>query len=152
MNISEIVMQTIEGVIAKNDGASLEEINDELITKGLELGFLDLLKNEYSNIIHILKERFDYNADTKRYYIRKSFTTHIDVNLRIKYYLLSFLRRMEREEKVPSFNEIVLHIMPLLKNGAEPEDQTILSVLKDIADPAGDDGWRLKPKDKDLFN
>jgi len=46
MDIAEIVIQTIEGVIAKNDGATLEQINDELIIKGLELGFLDLLKSK----------------------------------------------------------------------------------------------------------
>ncbi|HNI98922.1 MAG TPA: DNA methyltransferase, partial [Leptospiraceae bacterium] len=41
MDIGDIVIQTIEGIIARNNGASLEEINDELIIKGLELGFLD---------------------------------------------------------------------------------------------------------------
>ncbi|MBE3095130.1 MAG: type I restriction enzyme HsdR N-terminal domain-containing protein, partial [Actinobacteria bacterium] len=50
MNIAEIIFQTIEGIIAKNDGASLEQINDELIIKGLELGFLDLLKKEYTDL------------------------------------------------------------------------------------------------------
>ncbi|GHT15954.1 hypothetical protein AGMMS49573_03980 [Endomicrobiia bacterium] len=44
MDIADIVTQTIEGIIAKNNGATLEQINDELIIKGLELGFLDLLK------------------------------------------------------------------------------------------------------------
>jgi hypothetical protein len=44
MDISEIMMQFIEGIIAKNSGATLEQINDELIIKELELGFLDLLK------------------------------------------------------------------------------------------------------------
>src|SRR6202035_2576746 len=34
MNITEIVLQTIEGIIAKNNGATLEQINDELIIKG----------------------------------------------------------------------------------------------------------------------
>jgi tRNA G10 N-methylase Trm11 len=36
MDIAEIVLQTIEGIIAKNNGATLEQINDELIIKGLE--------------------------------------------------------------------------------------------------------------------
>lgn len=44
MDIANIVTQTIERIIAKNNGATLEQINDELIIKGLELGFLDLLK------------------------------------------------------------------------------------------------------------
>jgi hypothetical protein len=50
MKISYIIMQTIEGIIAKNNGATLEQINDELIIKGLELVFLDLLKKRYSNL------------------------------------------------------------------------------------------------------
>jgi hypothetical protein len=35
----QIIIETIEGVIAKNNGATLEQINDELIVKGLEYGF-----------------------------------------------------------------------------------------------------------------
>jgi hypothetical protein len=50
---------------------------------------------------------------------------------------------MEREKKIAHFDEIVLYIMPLLKNGITPEHQTILNVLEDIADRIGD-GWRLK--------
>ena len=60
MDIADIVMQTIEGIIAKNNGATLEQINDELIIKGLELGFLDLLKKEYSDLTPFLLENFDY--------------------------------------------------------------------------------------------
>ncbi|MDR0525417.1 MAG: hypothetical protein LBG90_06050, partial [Spirochaetaceae bacterium] len=66
------------------------------------------------------------------------------VKLRIRYYLISFLRRMEREKKYPSFNEIIFAILPLLKNGVTPENQTILSVLEDIAIPVGEDSWQLK--------
>jgi hypothetical protein len=40
--------------------------------------------------------------------------------------------------------------MPLLTNGKTPEDQTILSVLKDIGDKT-DKGWRLKSKGQELF-
>jgi hypothetical protein len=154
MDIGEIVVQTIEGVIAKNDGASLEDINDELIIKGLELGFLDLLKKEYSDLSPLLLERFDYDRDSERYLIKKDtrFKTQIDLKLRVKYYLISFLRRMERENKTPSFNDIVLAIMPLLKNGVTPEYQTILSVLEDIAERCNDDGWRLRQDDADLFS
>lgn len=51
---------------------------------------------------------------------------------------------MERENKNPSFDTIVLHLLPLLKTGNTPENQTILSVLQDIAEPIGEDSWRLK--------
>lgn len=146
MGIADIVMQTIEGIIAKDDGATLEQINDELIIKGLELGFLDLLKKEYSDLTPFLLENFDYDSDKEKYTIKHNacFKTQIDVKLRVKYYIISYLRRMALEGHEPHFDEIVLHILPLLKNGATPEDQTILSVLEDIAERTEDDGWVLK--------
>lgn len=146
MDIGEVVLQTIEGIIAKNNGASLEQINDELIIKGLELGFLDLLKKQYSDLTPILLGMFDYDDKTELFSLKKGkqFKSHIDLKLRIKYYLMSYLTRMERQNHQPDFDELVLNIMPLLKNGVTPEEQTILQVLTDIADRTPGDGWRLK--------
>jgi hypothetical protein len=146
MNVAEIVMQTIEGIIAKNNGATLEQINDELIIKGLELGFLDLLKKEYSDLTPVLLEKFDYDERSEQFRIKKDnkFQTHIDVKLRIRYYLISYLRRIERDGKIATFDEIVLNILPLLKNGKTPKEQTISSVLEDIADKVRNDCWKLK--------
>lgn len=146
MNIGDIIMQTIEGVIAKHNGATLEQINDELIIKGLEMGFLDLLKKEYVDLTPLLMQTFDYDEQAEKFSIRKNskFQTHVDVKLRIRYYLISVLRRAELDKKYPTFDEIVLHIMPLLKNGITPENQTILSVLEDIANRTRNDQWRLK--------
>lgn len=154
MDIGDIVMQTIEGIIAKNNGATLEQINDELIIKGLELGFLDLMKKEYSDLTPILLDTFDFDEKTELFTIRQDrrFTTHIDLDLRVKYYLISYLRRMERENKVTTFDEIVLHIMPLLKNGITPEQQTISNVLEDIADRFDENCWKLKKQGQlDIF-
>lgn len=146
MDISDIVTQTIEGIIAKNNGASLEQINDELIIKGLELGFLDLLKKQYSDLTPLLLDMFDYDDKTELFAIRKNtqFKSHLDLDLRVRYYLISYLRRMELQRKTATFDEIVLHIIPLLKNGTTPEAQTILNVLQDIAERVGDDSWQLK--------
>jgi len=155
MDIAEIVMQTIEGVIAKNNGATLEQINDELIIKGLELGFLDLLKKEYSDLTPILLGSFDYDRETELFTIREDtrFKTHIDVKLRIKYYLISYLRRMERKNKSSTFDEIILEILPLLRNGTTPENQTVLKVLEDIAERTGQDGWHIKrERQRSLFD
>ena len=149
MDITQIIIQTVEGIIAKNNGATLEQINDELIIKGLELGFLDLLKKEYSDLTPLLLQCFDYNKESELYTIKKDsrFTTHIDVKLRINYYLISYLRRMEREGYSPTFNEIIFYIMPLLKNGITPEHQTILSVLENIAVQTGEERWKLRTDD-----
>ncbi len=53
------------------------------------------------------------------------------------------MRRMEHEKYYPTFDDIVLNIMPLLKNGVTPEHQTILNVLEQIAERIGEDRWRL---------
>ncbi len=146
VDVASIVVQTIEGIIAKDGGATLEQINDELIIKGLELGFLDLLKREYSDLTPLLMQNFDYDAQSQRYTLRTGgkFKTHIDIRLRVRFYLLSYLRRMERERHDPTFDEIVMAIMPLLKNGITPEDQTVLSVLEDLGERVGSDKWRLR--------
>ena len=145
MDITDIIMQTIEGVIAKDDGATLEQINDELIIKGLELGFLDLLSKEYVDLAKLLLNNFEYDEDVDKYRIKKEsrFQTNIDVKLRIRYYLLSYLRRMNKLRINPTFDEIILHILPLLKNGLTPENQTVQSVLEDIAERVEGDGWKL---------
>ncbi len=146
MGITEIVTQTIEGIIAKSNGATLEQINDELIIKGLELGFLDLLKKQYSDLTPLLLNDFDFNDQTQKFTIREAgkFKTHLDVRLRIRYYLYSYLSRNEREGRVRTFDEIILYIIPLLKNGTTPEEQTILKVLEDIGEHLGNDQWKLK--------
>lgn len=146
MDIADIVFQTIEGIIAKNHGATLEQINDELIIKGLELGFLDLLKKEYSDLTPLLLEHFDYDEEKEIFTIKPNtkFKTHIDVKLRIRYYLLSYLRRADKEGRTPHFDDIIFNILPLLKNGITPENQTISLVLEDIAERVGNDCWRLK--------
>ena len=148
MDTGEIVIQVIEGLIAKDEGATLEQINDELIIKGLELGFLDLLRKEYTDLTPLLLDKFDYDPKTEKYSLKKNtkFQTQIDIKLRINFYLLSFLRRMEREGHNPTFNEIVFAILPLLKNGITPEHQTILNVLENIAERTGEDSWKLKQK------
>lgn len=146
MDILTIILQTVEGIIAKNNGATLEQINDELIIKGLELGFLHLLKKQYSDLTPLLMDHFDYNESTEIFTIKKDskFKTHVDAKLRIRYYLISYLRRMERENKLPTFDEITFTILPLLKNGITPENQTISKVLEDIGEHVGDEKWRLR--------
>jgi hypothetical protein len=43
----------------------------------------------------------------------------------------------------PTTDEIILDIMPLLKNGITPENQTILNILVKIAKHIGNNRWKL---------
>ena len=153
-DVYNIIIETIESTIAKNNGATLEEINDELTIRGLELGFLDLLSKEYKNLTPLLLKNFKYDDNFNKFLIKEEnkFKTKIDVNLRIRYFLISFLKRCELEKKNPTIDEIILHIMPLLRNGLTPENQTILNVLKTIATHVGKDCWKLRTKEQlELF-
>ncbi len=145
-DIYDLVIETIEAVIAQNEGATLEQINDELIMKGMEFGFLDVLSREYKDLTPILMSEFDYDQDNEKFHIRKNmkFKTKIPLDMRIKYFLLSYLKRKETQGENPTTDDIILDIMPLLKNGHTPENQTILIVLKNIADEYEDNKWRLK--------
>ncbi len=144
-DIANIVIETIEGAIAENDGATLEEINDELIIKGLELGFLDILSKQYQDVTPFLTTYFMYDDKTKKFHIpqKKTFKSRLDVRLRVRYFLLSYLRRMAHQGIFPTFDDIVLNIMPLLKNGITPEEQTILGILEQVAVMTGDGRWKL---------
>ena len=85
-------------------------------------------------------------TDVPIYYLKKNtkFRSQVPIGLRIKFYLVSLMRRFAREEKYPHFSDIILEIMPLLRNGVTPDNQTILGVLEDIAVRAGEDSWKLK--------
>ena len=143
-----LIIETIESVIAENNGSTLEQINDRLIITGLELGFLDILSKEYKDLTPVLADNFDYNSSLQIYHIKsnKKFKSNIPLDLRIRYFLLSYLRRKEREKIYPTSDALILDLMPLLKNGITPEDQTILNVLESIAEQTESKTWCLKPE------
>jgi hypothetical protein len=143
--VMDIVIETIESVIAMYDGATLEQINDELVLRGLELGFLDVLAKEYSDLTPLLAQFFEYDERTKRYSLREDrrFKSHIPLDLRVRYFIVSYLKRLEHRSEYPTFDDVVLNIMPLLKNGVTPERQTIQNVLERVAERTGRDQWRL---------
>ena len=152
--ISDIMMETIESTIAEHDGATVEQINDRLVISGLEMGFLDVLAKEYKDITPFLQDGFDYDAKSEKYHIKKErkFKSSIALELRVRYFLLSYLRRMEIRGDYPTFDEIVLNIMPLLKNGDTPEHQTILNVLESIAERHLQNRWRLRKSCQSMLN
>lgn len=59
-------------------------------------------------------------------------------------FVVSVLRRAELAGQQLTFDEIVLHVMPLLKNGVTPENETILKTLTDVAERVGNGRWRLQ--------
>ena len=142
---TDLILETAEGVIAENSGATIEEINSELIIKGIELGFLDLLSKKYDDLSPLLEAYFDLDDETQKYHVpqNKKFKSAIPVDLRLRYFLLSYLTRQHQKGIDPEFSDIVQSIMPLLKNGITPENQTILNVLRAWARETASGRWRL---------
>ncbi|RAX54051.1 hypothetical protein CCY99_05050 [Helicobacter sp. 16-1353] len=153
-DILGLVMNNIEAIIAKDNGASLEEIYGELTIKGLELGFLHELGKMFENLTPIINQHFDYDETSKKYHIKKGekFKNHtIDIRDRTKYFIISFLRSCERQRKKVSFDDICLEVIPLLKNGIIPSKDLIRDTLEEIA--SIDSGfYRLKGVERSLFD
>ncbi|MCL4305494.1 type I restriction enzyme HsdR N-terminal domain-containing protein [bacterium] len=145
-SVYDLIIETIESVIASKNGARLEDINDELIMKGLEMGFLDILSKEYKDLTPLLMDNFEYHEDEDKFHMRKEkkFRAQLPVELRIRYFLISYLRRCGAERKSPTTDEVILYIMPLLKNGITPENQTILNELAAVGEHVGENQWRLR--------
>jgi hypothetical protein len=148
MDITNTIMQIVEGIIVKKHGATLEEINTELVIETMQRGFLHLLKKKFSDSTPFLQQNFDLDKETGLYQIHKNskISSAIPEKLRIKYYLTSFLTKMKIEGKTATFDDIVWNVMPNLKNGTTPENQTILKVLEDLGERVGKDGWQMKEK------
>jgi hypothetical protein len=62
--------------------------------------------------------------------------------------LISYLKRKKAQRVDPTTDQLILDIMPLLKNGITPENQTILNVLETVAEKIESDKWRIKDTTK----
>lgn len=151
-----LVLNNIEALIARDDGATLEEIYADLQIRGLELGFYHELGNVCNDLTPLINQHFDLDSTSGKYHIRQGqrFKSHfIDIKTRARYFVLSFLRGCERQNRRVTFDDICLEVIPLLKNGIIPENTLISDILEDIAIPNKETGeWRLKSKDAKLFD
>ncbi len=154
-DVTDLIHQAIEDIIAHRNGATVEEINDDIVIKFMELNILDLVAKKYKDLTPFLAGNFDFDKETQKYNLKKEekFRANIPVEVRIKYYIVSMMRRLAREGKYPHIDDIYLEIMPLLKNGKTPEKQTILNVLETLAVKTGEDQWKLDESGQgELFN
>lgn len=155
-DITSLVLNHAEALIARDDGATLEEIHAEITIKGLELGFLHSLSKDYADLTPLINTNFDLDETSGKYHIKKGqkFKSHaIPLELRAKYFLLSYLRGAERQGKKAYFDDICLEIIPLLKNGVSPSEALIKEILESIATPMQESGeWVLKGQKIGLFD
>jgi DNA modification methylase len=134
-------------IVRHDDGATTEEIHHELIPKLIEAGMLSELREKISDITPLVADKFDFNSRTGRWQLQPNtkLGSYIPVDLRIKFYIESFLNQCSRLGQKATFDTIWADLMPKLKNGPQPQHQKILSELGKIAEPYNGLYWRLQP-------
>ncbi len=141
----KVILNAAEREIVRSGGATLEEIMRAVVPELFEAKLIDkvALKTD-SDVSELLAKEFELGLDD-RWHIKKEKAKHIGRYLptkdRIRYYLISFLRR----EKKADFDKIVTTILPLLINAHQPPPKNdILDVLEEIAISRNGRLWELR--------
>ncbi|MDO7252519.1 DNA methyltransferase [Helicobacter cappadocius] len=151
----DLIFNHIEALIAKENGATLEEIYGELTITGLEMGFLHELGNKFETLTPIINENYDYDKETQKYHIKKGskFKSHnISIETRAKYFIVSFLKKAQRQNTKITFDDICLEVIPLLKNGVTPSKELIKDILEEVSILTQEGNYVFKSASMSLFN
>ncbi len=140
-----LIKNVAELQIVRNDGASTEMIYNALIPALLENGLLAEVKKEFADITPLLDQEFDFSEVDGQWHIRpdKKLGSYVPVEDRISFYVVDYLKRMQRLGRKATFDDIVQDVMPNLVNGAKPSTQSILKVLEVMAYSPDGKHWEL---------
>lgn len=147
----QYVLNSAELTIVSNEGsATIEQIMEDLIPKLWESGLLGAVSNEIDDINKILKASFDYDTTSGKWTLKKKtrLGCHIPLENRMKFYLMSCLNKAKSESKKLTIDEIIMSVIPYLRNGITPSNQQIIKELKKIAISRDDQRWELNISDQ----
>ncbi|MCX6639095.1 MAG: DNA methyltransferase [bacterium] len=142
-------------IVQREDGATTEEIHFDLIPKLVETGLLTVLQRHISDITPMLGDKFDFNSRTGKWLIQKNtkLGSFIPLELRIRFYIESFLADCKRLGKKATLEDIWADVIPKLKNGDQPTEQVLTEELRKIAEPYNGQFWRPQKNDQfEMFN
>lgn len=147
------LVQCAKEYIMENDGAGFDEINDLLVTKAMNEGFLDEYL-EINDLKQFVLQHFDYDKDSKKYHCIEAQEPSIPLDKKTKYFLINYFNKCKKEGKPALFSDICFEVIPKLVNGITPDNRYIKEILQEIAIVADSKTgeWRLKPKDAKLFD
>lgn len=148
-DVVERMFQDIEAIIVSNNGATLEEIWDNLVIKAMDNGYLDLIAGKFETFIPVINERYEKDLEDK-YHLKENYApTNYDIPLekRVEYLIKTMLGRAKMEKRGVSFDDIVLQVIPLSKNGIQANKKMVKEILHDLAIEDSKTGqWKLKGK------
>ena len=147
------LVQTAKEYIIENDGASFAEINDLLITKAMNEGFLDEYL-EVNDLKHFVLQHFSYDENSKKYHCIEAQEQGIPLDKKTKYFLVNYFNKCKKENRPALFSDICFEVIPKLVNGVTPDNRYIKEILQEIAVVADEKTgeWRLKGKEPSLFD
>lgn len=147
------LIQTAKEYIIENDGASFAEINDLLVTKAMNEGFLDEYL-EVNDLKHFVLQHFNYDENSKKYHCIEAQEPSIPLDKKARYFLINYFNKCKKENRPALFSDICYEVIPKLVNGETPDDRYIKEILQEIAvvADAKTGEWRLKGKEPSLFD
>lgn len=129
--IANIIKNVAERVILRGGGATTEEIMREVVPELFDNDmFFDAASKNIGDILAILEGDFEIGEENLwRIKSERQIGNFIPPKLRIKYYVIGYLRKVGGAD----FDDIVTNILPRLTNGHQPTKDDIADVLNDIA-------------------
>ena len=70
---------------------------------------------------------------------------------RIRFYVIDYLNRATRQGKNAAIEDIVFHVLPKLKNGAQPTEQHIIAEIRKVAQPFEGKYWVIQKEPQFTF-
>ena len=147
------LVQCAKEYIMENDGATFAEINDLLVTKAMNEGFLDEYL-EINDLKQFVLQHFDYDKDSNKYHCIEAQEPSIPLDKKTKYFLINYFNKCKKEGKPALFSDICFEVIPKLVNGITPDNRYIKEILQEIAIVADSKTgeWKLKTKEPKLFD
>lgn len=71
--VATVVEEMIESYMAKHTSATLDEVHDYLICRGLALGILDKYPIEYESAWPFLVSNYGYDKSSQRFFVKASY-------------------------------------------------------------------------------
>jgi len=148
-----IIKDSAELSIVQESGATTDQIYSDVIPKLLENGLLGEVSSKIGDITPILSQEFSYEPGNKTWHIKpgRKLGCHIPLEHRIRFYVTDFLNAQARLGKQATIDDIVLNVLPKLKNGEQPRKQKFLEEMKKFASPSGGKYWVLREDPQHAF-
>lgn len=130
-------------IVQNGGGATVDQIHNDLIPKLLESGLLGTVSGKIGDITPILNTEFTYDASSGTFHVKpgRKLGCHIPMEQRIKFYVIDYLNQAERLRIRATIDDIVMHLLPKLKNGVQPQKQKVIEEIKKIAKPVDGKYW-----------